>query len=155
MAMVSRSFNVLKKTSNNNKGYIAAAKAIHKKYAPKVHEQAKKIRAAMAKLMALEDEISGEPTLQDVDCGITTAYASFDIHSDKKKDSVVGADDEEGVSFEAAIGMIEDVIRDSAPKEDGYDSSGDDDDDCEEEAEDEDEGGDEEEEEVIKIIDDE
>jgi hypothetical protein len=37
------------------------------------------------------------------------------------------------VSFEAALGMIEDVIRDSAPKdEDGYDSSGDDDEDGEE-----------------------
>ena len=146
MAMVSRSFSIIK-SNNNNKGHIAAAKAIHKKYAPKVHEQAKKIRAAMARLMELEDEISGEPTLQDVDCGITTAYASFDIHSDKDS---VGADDEGAVSFEAALGMIEDVIRDSAPKddEDGYDSSlGD---------EDEDEGEEgEEEEEVVEIEDDE
>ena len=146
MAMVSRSFSIIKSNNNNKdrrKGHIAAAKAIHKKYAPKVHEQAKKIRAAMARLMELEDEISGEPTLQDVDCGITTAYASFDIHSDKDS---VGADDEGAVSFEAALGMIEDVIRDSAPKdEDGYDSSGDDD-----------EGGEDEEgEEVVEIEDDE
>ena len=144
MAMVSRSFSIIKSNNNNKdrKGHIAAAKAIHKKYAPKVHEQAKKIRAAMARLMELEDEISGEPTLQDVDCGITTAYASFDIHSDKDS---VGADDEGAVSFEAALGMIEDVIRDSAPKdEDGYDSSGDDD-----------EGGEEDEgEEVVEIEDD-
>ncbi len=143
--MVSRSFNIIKSNNNNKdkKGHIAAAKAIHKKYAPKVHEQAKKIRAAMARLMELEDEISGEPTLQDVDYSIKSAYAYFDIHCDKDS---VGAD-EGGVSFEAALDRIADVSRDSAPKEDGYDSSGDD----EGGEEDEEEGN---EEEVVEIEDD-
>ena len=141
--MVRKAIN--SKKPAQNEAHIAAAKAIHKKYAPKVHEQAKKIRAAMAKLMELEDEMSGEPTLQNVDCCIMAAYASFDTFSGD-----VDQGDTDGVSFEAALGMIEDVIRDSAPKkdEDGYDSSGDEDDEGEGE-----EG--EEEEEVVEIEDDE
>ena len=117
--MVRKAIN--SKKPAQNEAHIAAAKEIRKKYAPKVHEQAKKIRAAMAKLMELEDEMSGEPTLQNVDCGIMAAYASFDTFSGD-----VDQGDTDGVSFEAALGMIEDVIRDSAPKdEDGCDSSGD------------------------------